>query len=121
MGVGSSQNGTWVRGDIQIYYRVTYHHGALIGARDFAELSAANTFTAGQTIDVDGTALTVDARGYTGSNELASIRGGTQGSNMPLLRMYRGTHSQPIMEFNAHAGGSGKGGMGGWTGWQHCA
>ena len=110
VGNGSSQNGTWVRGDIQIYYRITYDHGHIVGTREFAELSAANTFTAGQTIDVDGTALTVDARGYSGSNELASIRGGTQGSNMPLLTMYRGTHANPLMEFNAHAGGSGKAG-----------
>ena len=29
---------------------------------------------------------------------------------MPLLRMYRSSHAQPLMEFNAHAGGSGKAG-----------
>ena len=33
VGNGSSQNGTWVRGDIQIYYRITYDHGHIVGTR----------------------------------------------------------------------------------------
>ena len=31
VGDGSSQNGTWVRGDIQMFYRISYPHGALVG------------------------------------------------------------------------------------------
>ena len=85
VGNGSSQNGTWVRGDIQIYYRITYDHGHIVGTREFAELSAANTFTAKQTIDVDGDAFLVDARGYTGSNPATSIRVGAAGQALSVF------------------------------------
>ena len=87
--------------------------GAMWGA--VARPSVANTFTAAQTVDFNGTGLIVDARDYTGTAPAFEVIVGTSGDRKGF-QIKQGDQNTAWASFEYSAGGSGKQGLGLGTG-----
>ena len=77
---------------------------------DVARPGVSNTFTARQTIDVDGEGLLVDAREHTGSSHPFGIRVGPSGGQV-AFQLHKGDDNLAFASFGYNIGGTEKPGL----------
>ena len=108
LGTGTAGSTNYLRGD-GVWASINFISQTTADGR-YARLATANTFTARQTIDVDGEGLIVDARGYTGNSPAFGVRVGASG-DQKAFQLHKGTDNFAWGSFEFNIGGSDKPGL----------